>query len=59
MLPPARKTLPGLTIVRFFAALCIVVYHYYDRSGARPLVVNLLSGGFFPFFFVLSGFMVT
>jgi len=56
---PARKTLPGLTIVRFFAALCIVVYHYYDRSGAHPLVVNLLSGGFFPLFFVLSGFMLT
>ena len=59
MLPPARKTLPGLTIVRFFAALCILVYHYYDRSGAHPLVVNLLSGGFFPLFFVLSGFMLT
>ena len=28
MLPPPRKTLPGLTIVRFFAALCIVLNHF-------------------------------
>ncbi|HEY6643330.1 acyltransferase [Povalibacter sp.] len=55
-----KAGLDGLTIARFFAAICVVIYHFYDRSQApSPLLANLFSGGFFPFFFILSGFLLT
>ena len=55
----AKKVeLKALTIVRFFAAMGVIVYHFYDRTLAPPIIEHIASGGYVTLFFVLSGFML-
>ena len=64
--PGASPPLDSLTSLRFFAALAVVFYHsgsgFAASSGAAPKVVqNILDNGWLgvPFFFILSGFILT
>lgn len=57
-------TLPGLTSLRFFAAIAVVAYHFVwwlPAIGEPIPVVPLISEGHLAvdFFFVLSGFILT
>lgn len=62
----ARGPLDSLTSLRFFAALAVVFYHsgagFAAGSGVAPRFVrNILENGWLgvPFFFILSGFILT
>lgn len=56
--------IPGLTSLRFFAALWVVLYHYtwwLTPVGVPPLEVPIVAQGYLAvdFFFILSGFILT
>ena len=58
--PPVRHV-SALTSLRFFAALGVVLFHYYPRSeDASGPVFNLMNHAYVgvSFFFVLSGFVL-
>lgn len=62
----AIPPLDSLTSLRFFAALAVVFYHsgsgFVASSGSAPLFIqNILDNGWLgvPFFFILSGFILT
>ena len=62
----AGPPLDSLTSLRFFAALAVVFYHsgsgYAASSGSTPKALqNILDNGWLgvPFFFILSGFILT
>ena len=64
--PAPRVSLDALTSLRFFAALAVVLYHsgagFAEHSAFAPVfVVNALNNGWLgvPFFFILSGFIIT
>lgn len=52
----------ALDLVRFFAALSVVLYHYISRkeSTAYPLISNLTDYGYLgvPLFFIISGYVI-
>jgi peptidoglycan/LPS O-acetylase OafA/YrhL len=57
----SRQQLQPLTSLRFFAAIYVVIYHYwtsYHLGDVRPLVVELGQTGV-TFFFLLSGFILS
>ncbi len=63
-----RPAIEALTVLRFFAALHVVLYHLWSNkalcqtSGAcPPEIIGVLSKGYasVSFFFVLSGFILT
>jgi peptidoglycan/LPS O-acetylase OafA/YrhL len=57
-----ERRLDGLTSLRFFACLAVVLYHYArDLVAGIPLVNGIVGLGFLgvSFFFVLSGFVLT
>lgn len=60
---PVRPTLPGLTILRFFAALHVVAYHALrpELVDAGDALTRFLAAGptAVTLFFVLSGFVLT
>ena len=59
---PLPRVLPGLTSLRFFAAMWVVVYHYvWWLPGGEDRPIPLISSGHLGvgFFFVLSGFILT
>jgi peptidoglycan/LPS O-acetylase OafA/YrhL len=61
---PYPSDLPGLTTLRFFAAIWVVLYHYvwwFTSPGAPTLKIPLIiEGGLgVDFFFLLSGFILT
>jgi len=51
-----------LDLVRFFAALSVVLYHYISRpeSNAYPLISNVTNYGYLgvPLFFIISGYVI-
>ncbi|MFN4009708.1 MAG: acyltransferase family protein [Pannonibacter sp.] len=56
-----RAQLRPLTSLRFFAAVYVVIFHYwtsYHLSATRPLIVELGYTGV-TFFFILSGFILS
>jgi peptidoglycan/LPS O-acetylase OafA/YrhL len=56
-----RIQLQSLTSLRFFAAIYVVIYHYwnsYHLSNVRPILVELGETGV-TFFFLLSGFILS
>jgi peptidoglycan/LPS O-acetylase OafA/YrhL len=56
-----KEELRGLTIVRFFAALIVVLFHFRGDLGQIPQALeNLLSSGYtgVSLFFILSGFIL-
>lgn len=57
-----QRDLPGLTIVRFFAAFAVLVYHFglEQLKDAPTWAMNMALSGYIgvPFFFVLSGFIL-
>jgi peptidoglycan/LPS O-acetylase OafA/YrhL len=58
---PYRLEIAPLTSLRFFAAIYVVVFHYwtsYHLSDTRPLIVELGHTGV-TFFFLLSGFILS
>ena len=63
---PPNVPLDALTSLRFFAALAVVFYHSGAGFAANsricaPVVENILNNGWLgvPFFFILSGFILT
>jgi peptidoglycan/LPS O-acetylase OafA/YrhL len=61
--PPStyRLEIAPLTSLRFFAAIYVVIFHYwtsYHLSDTRPLIVELGHTGV-TFFFLLSGFILS
>ena len=63
---PPNVPLDALTSLRFFAALAVVFYHsgagFAANSRIAPTIVeNILNNGWLgvPFFFILSGFILT
>ncbi len=57
-----ERRLDGLTSMRFFACLAVVLYHYArDLTAGIPLINGIVGLGFLgvSFFFVLSGFVLT
>ena len=58
---PYRLEISPLTSLRFFAAVYVVIFHYwtsYHLSDTRPLIVELGHTGV-TFFFLLSGFILS
>jgi peptidoglycan/LPS O-acetylase OafA/YrhL len=62
----ANAPLQSLTSLRFFAALAVVLYHsgsgFAAKAGVSPkFIQNMLDNGWLgvPFFFILSGFILT
>lgn len=56
-----RPRLDGLTGLRFFAALHVVLYHYGGGAlGVVPVLAKMASTGYYAvtFFYVLSGFLL-
>ncbi len=56
-----RQQLQSLTSLRFFAAIYVVIYHYwtsYQLADFRPLLIELGQSGV-TFFFLLSGFILS
>lgn len=59
--PANRQQLQPLTSLRFFAAIYVVIYHYwtsYHLGDVRPLIIELGQTGV-TFFFLLSGFILS
>ena len=61
-----RPVLPGLDILRFFAAIHIVIFHYYKKGGGYDETASVLFDNFavwggsqLTFFFLLSGFVLS
>lgn len=58
-----RPSIPTLTSLRFFAALLVVLFHYfhYDIDKHRIFPIGISNFGYeaVTFFFVLSGFILT
>jgi peptidoglycan/LPS O-acetylase OafA/YrhL len=57
----ARPSLDSLTVLRFLAALYVVVYHRrVELSGTSELLDRIIAHGYIgvPVFFVLSGFVL-
>ena len=60
----AGRQLAGLTGIRFFAALMVLLVHFgagfADKSGLPSFIVNPLHNGFLgvSLFFILSGFII-
>ncbi|HXJ57341.1 MAG TPA: acyltransferase [Verrucomicrobiae bacterium] len=58
-----RPHIEALTALRFFAALVVVFFHHGQAqfSGAPVWCQNIVRGGYVgvPFFFILSGFILT
>lgn len=59
--PKIRRRLDGLTSLRFFAALHVVLFHYGGTLlGPVPVLGNVAALGYYAvsFFYVLSGFVL-
>lgn len=56
---PFPNTLPGLTSLRFFAVLYVVLFHYHLKI--HPFFDAIIAKGYLAvdFFFILSGFILT
>lgn len=59
--PAGPHALPGLTSLRFIAALLVLLNHCGFESSTFPLLRSLASNGYeaVSFFFVLSGFVLS
>ena len=57
-----KMRIVALDIIRFFAALSVVLYHYISRkeSSAYPLFSNFTDYGYLgvPLFFIISGYVI-
>jgi len=58
---PEMKNLPGLTVIRFFAAAWVYCFHTWLWIGKSGLIANISSVGYagVSIFFVLSGFILS
>jgi peptidoglycan/LPS O-acetylase OafA/YrhL len=54
-----RPNIPVLTVMRFLAALLVVIFHYGKKQLLFPLGVSDFGHEAAIFFFVLSGFVLT
>ena len=63
--PDGTQALDGLTALRFFAALMVILFHYFnqylpgaaEQHGLTPLISHGFTG--VTFFFMLSGFILS
>jgi len=57
-----RNRIDALDLIRFFAAMSVVLYHYISRpsSDAYPLLSEITKFGYLgvPLFFMLSGYVI-